>query len=761
MKRLCIYVLLTLTWGCWGIACGPTLKDCQIQSDCGVLAQCRNFRCQPLDSCQTDQDCQTPRRCVQNQCRSPRPGCSTDQDCKNGRICSAGTCKDPQVQPCVADKDCKGNRVCKAGTCTEPTKPKCVSDKDCKDSQVCTAGTCTEPTTSKCASDKDCKGNRVCTAGVCVAPSGTACTTQKDCVAGQLCIQKKCTAPFYPYCVADRDCKTDEKCGTENSGTKNVCYSHARKCKQDSDCTSTQICREGACAEKSKGVCKLHASPLPFVIDVVMGGSTSKTLTLKNTGTEDCHLEKAEARVEGSLYSNLAYKFNPSNAISKIVIKSGKSIAVEFKPIPKAVGTTRFTFMLIGNNRRILLRESIVVHSKKPSATHLSGWNVSYYKRSRMPSSFIGGCFLGNNTFEAVSSRAFEIGSINTIFGNIVRTQNDGKKWDCVNCTSLSNWPRKTHYELLDLNAIGMECNTKRGFIYGHYIDRQSSTAIPMPLFTRTKDQTTWKRSKEGPKSIFGNYTQQKTMHVWGDDWFFGSSFLLVQYGVDPTTGVTDPKNSHLRYAHITGASGPKAIIHFDRGHNTGLVVIGSNKRVQGKLVRQSTILINTNNAVVPPKTPIPAMGQYWKATPAPPCLDCNIRKARILGPNTFLVGGPGRNVQGQKIWGLWRTTNAGASWKLVFSKVSNDLFDVDILQYDANRILAVAGDIASQNSNLNIEGLLLESLDAGKTFKPVSISSIHGTGPSKIPALFSLKRSPDGKVIYALGRATILKWLR
>lgn len=243
----------------------PEGPECSVAKSCPAGKVCRSGKC---EDCQKDSECPEGQVCKQGVCES----CAEDSDCATDQICSTGSCskaecdsntpctngqvcKQKRCDACTQDTECSSGQICESGTCQTP---QCDSQTPCNDGKVCTQGRC-----SSCTNDKECGLNRICKASSCVTGcrDNNACTSKSaskckvstnTCVAclntshcggGTICQKNKCVA-----------CKSDAQCPSTPKAPQ-LCLSGACKaadCRQDSDCSNGQVCKNHLCSKCSQ-----------------------------------------------------------------------------------------------------------------------------------------------------------------------------------------------------------------------------------------------------------------------------------------------------------------------------------------------------------------------------------------------------------------------------------------------------------------------------------------------------------------------------
>lgn len=252
-------------------------RPCSHAKDCSSTEKCVSGRC---IQCNQDKDCaQDERVCKNNKCETQK--CTSNADCPNTTewFCSSqrkscvlkcvpsasGGCK---YNRCQSNKDCSGKQRCSNGLCV----PGCRSNADCpldpsrKFQKYCLEGRC-----AYCLNDSHCSTS-----------SGYRCVTEKnseyrgscrtDCEArggdfscksyrgSQICNPQTKTCSS---CYKDSHCKADEFCAklTRPCGQyqcesracrKKQLYYLCKKCKQNTDCGSGNLCLNFPCDQSPK-----------------------------------------------------------------------------------------------------------------------------------------------------------------------------------------------------------------------------------------------------------------------------------------------------------------------------------------------------------------------------------------------------------------------------------------------------------------------------------------------------------------------------
>lgn len=303
-----------------GFTCGPTIKDCAEDADCGASGKCVLLTCRKQDYCASDADCSAPRKCVANQCTSPLEPCKKDTDCKNQRICQNGKCEEP-VQ-CKTGADCGGPTCSQVGndcslvvgrTCDSQTG-KCMQaiGASLVQNATCQKDRCVSNSQS-CSSNSDCGTNEVCkkAKGQCGA-KGT-CTPKK--------VNATCDNGYAPVCSCDGktygnecsatnganvniehdgvclggkcDVSAGGNCGPNAECKNGICQKKgAKSCLSDINCEADEVCVSGSCEKKQSCIA---TKPCPQGYSC-KGGVCEKASSCKEPS--DC--KRGEGCVNGS-----------------------------------------------------------------------------------------------------------------------------------------------------------------------------------------------------------------------------------------------------------------------------------------------------------------------------------------------------------------------------------------------------------------------------------------------------------------------------
>ncbi|MFI5208067.1 MAG: WD40/YVTN/BNR-like repeat-containing protein, partial [Gemmatimonadales bacterium] len=114
----------------------------------------------------------------------------------------------------------------------------------------------------------------------------------------------------------------------------------------------------------------------------------------------------------------------------------------------------------------------------------------------------------------------------------------------------------------------------------------------------------------------------------------------------------------------------------------------------------------------------------------------------------TGAVGEPGVFYAGFPTGGLWKTTNAGATWEPVFDAVTSvsSIGAVEVAPSDTSVIYVGTGDFPS-GGNIDEGDGVYKSVDAGRTWRHIGLDSTR-----QIPSLLVDPRDPNLVLVAAQG---------
>ncbi len=696
--RTSLSVVALSLWG-WillsGFSCGPTLKNCKLQSDCPSDHRCRSYSCQLLDSCNSNSDCNAPRTCVRNRCMEPKELCKVNKDCPTGTVCDGGVCGVARRPSCKADRDCLSSESCSQSKCIKGgVLIPCAGPGDCSGPYVCIQNRCKKSPTG-CQSNSECKAPLVCSKGQCV----------------------KSSTP----CNSDSNCKTGEQC------------------------------KNGVCTLKSTGTCRLSNSPSTLGFYRLKAGE-SKTLVLKlsNRGTGTCQISQMNLRD----YQSAVGEYSLGRSWPAQTLAAGKTLEVKITFKAKAPGSLRAALDVFSGSN-VLRSVSLYSSVTQDTAIPKSGWATVLYEQST-DSSYFSGCFWGNQTFEVASNSVFTEGGLNISYGNMRTTKDGGDTWKCDNCVSGRGWPRTAYHEIVDMRLSGFSCLKDRAYVFGSFEDTDPNNTKPT-LFTRTS-RTSWTPIRDKKHPLYRSVGSSNRVFTWDNRWFLMMQSIVLNF-VPEADGQVKKQNLVSLFPPTNG------VIPFYRdfhvAHQVGLIVGFKRSFIGGRSSAAPYIFYNTTNAVLPAGFKTNQMPQYWKDV-TPPCRNCTLYRGRVIGAQSFLVMGVLLNASRKTTgFALWHSGNRGQSWTKVYENKTTEILSMgDILALSSQRIIAVAGP--SYNSGRSSStGLLLESTDGGRSFKPIPLSQLKGKAirGGKLPGLYNLKLSPDKKTLFVLGSGIILRW--
>ncbi|MCB9641616.1 MAG: choice-of-anchor D domain-containing protein [Myxococcales bacterium] len=668
-----------------------------------------------------------------------------------GWVMFSGFSCGPTLQNCSIQSDCPADHRCRSYSCQ--LLDHCQSDSDCNAPRSCIKNRCVDPKTEACRVDQDCASGEQCVSGACKTTISNTCQSNNDCKNGEICSQQKCIPdPNKPNtCQSNSDCKTGEICSQQ------TCVPDPNKpntCQSNSDCKSNEICSNGQCTPNQQGVCRLGVSPssLEFY-DLKLGESKTQSLTLSNQGDGACQLGQITLQdAQGT--SGIFSLPTPPTAQS---LAAGGSLKIDVKFEAIAAGSHNATLEIFSGAN---LLKSVKFYSFVKGDTTLpgSGWGTVFYESSFDGGDYIGGCFWDDQTFEVAAERVFREGGINASYGNLRLTKDGGNSWNCVNCVQGQGFPRTAFYEIVDMTLSGLSCLNGRGYVYGSFFDADPNT-FHSTLYTRTA-QDNWKPDNDRNNSLNNSSGSPANLFVADGRWFLLDSGSFLRGVVPDANGAM--KTQTLSYYEEPQGNTRAYAQSFDVAQNTAALV--GFRRSFGRSTQITPFLVyNTTNAVLPNGTSLADVSKYWTSA-TPPCTSCILRNVRVLGPQSFLVmGNPTDAQQNPTGVAIWRTENRGASWTKVYELTSSvSLYNQDMIVISSQHIVAVAGGPkSSQGGGFESEGLLLESVDGGKTFSSIAVSQLKGKSidTGKIPSLYALRLSPDRKTLYVLGQGVILRW--
>ncbi|CAB4059875.1 unnamed protein product [Lepeophtheirus salmonis] len=210
--------------------------------------------CKPKGQCSSDADCPTSslcqnERCV-NPCLSRKKVCGRGAKCQVVNhdplcTCPPKTTGNPKIKcsklECIENTDCSSGTSCVQNKCKDLCSERRICGKNSKCSTInhtpyctCSEGYTGDPTVGcskilKCTSSEGCPNNMNCAFGLCSPP----CTSTRDCLDDQVCLNGQCI----PKCSNSKDCPSYHEC------RGGVCVT-LEKCKENDDCSSTEICSE-------------------------------------------------------------------------------------------------------------------------------------------------------------------------------------------------------------------------------------------------------------------------------------------------------------------------------------------------------------------------------------------------------------------------------------------------------------------------------------------------------------------------------------
>lgn len=202
--------------------------------------------------------------------------CTTNAQCENGLVCAfddrTATQRRCLLQCRTSQNLCIGGETCKQVGGSQ-TVCRCDRNAPCPNGEVCENGLCSKR--DRCSLTKSCPTGTVCISpgrsdhGVCVKE----CRDNKACESeGNLCTRignsRAC------FCSSDGECSKGQKC----IGLKCV-----KGCKQRTDCTFPQFCRNGGCQPPNEGD-DIGEPPAPEQTDG--GEATVKEQKVREPGPE-------------------------------------------------------------------------------------------------------------------------------------------------------------------------------------------------------------------------------------------------------------------------------------------------------------------------------------------------------------------------------------------------------------------------------------------------------------------------------------------
>lgn len=189
------------------------------------------------------------------------PRCSDPGSCDDGNLCTVDACgADGQCEhspvncddgnPCTLDR-CDTDLGCVAGPLDGAA---CNDGNACTDRDSCLGGSCKgSPIPGCCTADSGCSDDNACTQDRCV--TGRCQNVPVDCSVSDKCVAGYCDAATGGCATVPVSCNDSNPC-TEDScdpsvGCRAIAVADGASCDDGNDCTTSDVCRAGACAGSS------------------------------------------------------------------------------------------------------------------------------------------------------------------------------------------------------------------------------------------------------------------------------------------------------------------------------------------------------------------------------------------------------------------------------------------------------------------------------------------------------------------------------